>query len=309
MKALDAIVVGEIYLDHVMSGFERWPAPGEEIVTDEYTRELGGGAATTACGLAKLGKSVGLIGVIGQEDADWVKRRLSDFGVTCDGLRKLSGRTGVTLSVSTREDRSFFTHTGVNRQLPMELLASGMLRALTRARHVHFAMPLTRVVADSILPAIAAAGCTTSLDVGYQPAWLTDQNNHATCQAIDYLLPNEQEAALLSGGNTPEHYFGFTRQLRLRSAILKLGARGAMGESSGPVIAVNPPKVVAVDSTGSGDAFDAGFLDARLDGAGIEESLRRGCICGALSTRKPGALSGLPSREELKTTREQTYGS
>ena len=309
MKALDAIVVGEIYLDHVMSGFERWPAPGEEVVTDEYTRELGGGAATTACGLARLGKSVGLIGVIGQEDADWVKRRLSDFGVTCEGLRKLPGRTGVTLSVSTREDRSFFTHTGVNRQLPAELLAPGMLAALARARHVHFAMPLARAVADSILPAIAAAGCTTSLDVGYQPAWLADKNNHPTCQAIDYLLPNEQEAALLSGGDTPGHYFGFAHQLLLRTAILKLGARGAMGESNGGLIAVSPPKVTALDSTGSGDAFDAGFLDARLDGAGIEESLRRGCICGALSTRKAGALSGLPSREELRTTREQTYGS
>ena len=309
MKALDAIVVGEIYLDHVMSGFERWPAPGEEVVTDEYTRELGGGAATTACGLAKLGKSVGLIGVIGQEDADWVKRRLSDFGVTCEGLRKLPGRTGVTLSVSTREDRSFFTHTGVNRQLPMELLASGMLRALTRARHVHFAMPLTRVVADSILPAITAAGCTTSLDVGYQPAWLADENNHATCRAIDYLLPNEQEAALLSGAASPEHYFGFGRKLPLRNAVVKLGARGAMAESNGTLLAVSPPKVMAVDSTGSGDAFDAGFLDARLDGAGTEESLRRGCVCGALSTRKAGALNGLPSREELRTTRDQTYGS
>jgi len=309
MKTLDAIVVGEVYIDHVMSGFERWPAPGEEVVTDQYTRELGGGAATTACGLAKLGKSVGLIGVIGQEDADWVKRRLSDFGVTCEGLRKLPGRTGVTLSVSTREDRSFFTHTGVNRQLPAELLAPGMLAALTRARHVHFAMPLTRTVAESILPAIAASGCTSSLDVGYQPAWLTDESNHTTCRAIDYLLPNEQEAALLSGGNTPEAYFGFARKLQLRPAVLKLGARGAMGESNGGLIAVSPPKVLAVDSTGSADAFDAGFLDARLDGAGTEESLRRGCICGALSTRKAGALSGLPSREELWTTHGQTYGS
>ena len=309
MKTLDAVVVGEVYIDHVMSGFERWPAPGEEVVTDRYTRELGGGAATTACGLARLGKSVGLIGVIGQEDADWVKRRLSDFGVTCEGLRKLTGRTGVTLSVSTREDRSFFTHPGVNRQLPAELPAPGMLAALTRARHVHFAMPLTRAVAESILPAIAATGCTTSLDVGYQPAWLADERNHSTCQAIDYLLPNEQEAALLSGGSTPEAYFGFARKLQLRSSVLKLGARGAMGWSDGGLVAVSPPKVVAVDSTGSGDAFDAGFLDARLDGAGMEESLRRGCICGALSTRKAGALSGLPSREELWTTHGQTYGS
>ena len=309
MNAPDVIVIGEIYIDHVLSGFERWPAPGEEVLSDEYTREIGGGAAITACGLSRLGKSVALIGVIGHEDADWVQRRLGDFGVTCESVRKLPGSTGVTLSVSTREDRSFFTHVGVNRQLSAELLAPDLLATLARARHVHFAMPLTRTAADRIVPALAAAGSTTSLDVGYQPGWLADPGNHPTCQAIDYLMPNEQEAALLSGGNTPEDYFAFARRSGLRNALLKLGARGAMAEYDGTRFAVHPPKISAVDSTGSGDAFDAGFLDALLEGETMEKSLRRACICGALSTRVPGALGGIPTRDELWKTYSETYGS
>jgi sugar/nucleoside kinase (ribokinase family) len=161
-----------------------------------------------------------------------------------------------------------------------------------------------------ILPALSAAGCTSSLDVGYQPAWLAEEANHATCQAVDYLLPNEKEAALLCGGETPAEYFAFARNLRMRSGILKLGARGAMSAGNlGPAITVSPPKVVAIDSTGSGDAFDAGFIDALLEGANEEERLRRACICGALSTRVPGALGGLPNREELWSIYEQTYGS
>jgi sugar/nucleoside kinase (ribokinase family) len=309
MKIWDVTVVGEIYIDHVMSGFETWPGPGEEVVTDHYTREIGGGSATTACGLSRLGKSVNLIGVIGYADAPWLEKRLTDFGVTTQGLHRVSGPTGVTLSVSTREDRSFFTHTGVNRQLTQELLTPETLASLTRARHVHFAMPLPRGLAAMILPALAQASCTSSLDVGYQPAWLTDETNHATCQAVDYLLPNEKEATLLSGGGTPADYFAFARKLRMRSAILKLGARGAISDVDGVPIAVNPPKVVAVDSTGSGDAFDAGFIDALLEGANEEERLRRACICGALSTRVPGALVGLPNRDELWSIYEQTYGS
>jgi sugar/nucleoside kinase (ribokinase family) len=309
MKTWDVTVVGEIYIDHVMSGFETWPGPGEEVVTDHYTREIGGGCATTACGLSRLGKSVNLIGVIGYADAPWLEQRLADFGVTTQGLRRVSGPTGVTLSVSTSEDRSFFTHTGVNRQLTQELLTPETLASLTQARHVHFAMPLPRGLAAMILPALAEASCTSSLDVGYQPAWLTDETNHATCQAVDYLLPNEKEATLLSGGGTPADYFAFARKLRMRSGILKLGARGAMSDVDGVPIAVNPPKVVAVDSTGSGDAFDAGFIDALLEGANEEERLRRACICGALSTRVPGALVGLPNRDELWSIYEQTYGS
>jgi len=325
MKIWDVTVVGEIYIDHVMSGFETWPGPGEEVTTEHYTREIGGGCATTACGLSRLGKSVNLVGIIGEADAPWLERRLTDFGVTSQGLRKIPGPTGVTLSVSTREDRSFFTHIGVNRQLSQELLTPETLVSLTRARHVHFAMPLPRALAAMILPALTEASCTSSLDVGYQPAWLTDEANHATCQAVDYLLPNEKEAALLSGGATPADFFAFARKLHMRSGILKLGARGAMsyvdgdaggntggdaaGDAGGVPLAVSPPKVVAIDSTGSGDAFDAGFIDALLEGANAEERLRRACICGALSTRVPGALGGLPNREELWSIYEQTYGS
>lgn len=309
MKTWDVTVVGEIYIDHVMSGFESWPGPGEEVATDRYTREVGGGSATTACGLSRLGRSVNLVGVVGHDDAPWVERRLAQFGVAGQGLRKIAGSTGVTLSVSTREDRSFFTHTGVNRQLGQELLAPDILAVLTQARHVHFAMPLSRALAARILPALTEAGCTSSLDVGYHPAWLTDGANYATCQAIDYLFPNEKEAALLCDADTPTEFFAFARELGLHSAVLKLGARGAMGDADGLIVAVEPPKVVALDSTGSGDAFAAGFIDALLEDANTQERLRRACICGALSTRVPGALGGLPDRDELWSIYEQTYGS
>jgi sugar/nucleoside kinase (ribokinase family) len=293
-----------------MSGFSTWPGPGEEVVTEHYTREVGGGCATTACGLSRLGKSVNLIALIGSDDAPWIERRLSEFGVSGQGLRKVTGPTGVTLSVSTRTDRSFFTHIGVNGQLPDVLLAPETLANASSARHVHFAMPLSHAQAKSLLPALAEAGCTTSLDVGYQPNWLTDAANHDTWRAVDYMLPNEKEAELLGGGRAdPTEFFAFARRLPLRNAVLKLGARGAMADAGGRMVEVGPPRVVAVDSTGSGDAFDAGFIDALLEGATWEERLRRACICGALSTRVPGALGGLPDRDELWSVYEQTYGS
>jgi sugar/nucleoside kinase (ribokinase family) len=309
MKIWDVSIVGEIYIDHVMNGFASWPAPGEEVVTENYVREIGGGSAITACALARLGKSVNLIGFIGDDDAPWVDRRLRNFGVSSQGLHRIAGPTGVTLSVSTSEDRSFFTHVGVNRHLNEELLTPEILPMLSRARHVHFAMPLPRKSAATLLPALAQAGCTTSLDVGYQPGWLKNEANRVTCQAIDYFLPNEKEAALLSGGATPADFVAFARRIRMASCVVKLGARGAIADGDGVTVSVNPPQVTPVDTTGSGDAFDAGFIDALLEGADWQERLRRGCICGALSTRVAGALGGLPTRGEIWSVYEQTYGS
>lgn len=72
---------------------------------------------------------------------------------------------------------------------------------------------------------------------------------------------------------------------------------------------VSSSPVEVVDTTGAGDAFDAGFIDALLDDASPEDCLRRACICGALSTRAAGALSALPLREELENIYEQTYTS
>jgi sugar/nucleoside kinase (ribokinase family) len=307
MKALDVTIVGEIYLDHVFSGFARWPRPGEEVLTDTYTKELGGGAATTACGLAKIGRSVSLMGLIGASDAQWIYSRLDTFGVHYDSLLAMEGATGVTVSVSTLQDRSFFTHTGLNRDLGAHLMSDQAVAHMTRARHVHFSMPLSREVAEHVLPRLRTAHCTTSLDVGYQPDWLGDSVNAATLREIDHFLPNEKEAELLCGQASENGYFSRTKALGLRAATLKLGARGAMTEYAGQRYHAQPPVVKAIDTTGAGDAFNVGFIDGLLDDCTPVVRLQRACISGALSTQSAGALNGLPPLSMYRSFYDQTY--
>src|SRR5579871_1820722 len=104
----EVIVMGEFFIDEVLSGFDFLPKLGEESFARKFRREVGGGAATTACGLAKLGVRVAVLGAVGEEDGDWVTDRLTSFGVDCSGLeRDPEEKTGVTVSVSTREDRAF----------------------------------------------------------------------------------------------------------------------------------------------------------------------------------------------------------
>lgn len=308
MKSFDVTIIGEIYIDHVFSGFPVWPQPGEEVFTDEYLQEVGGGAANTACGLARLGRSTRLLGVVGKTDLPWFRTRLSPFGVQTGTLRTAEDRSGVTISVSTREDRSFFTYVGANRQLSNILQEPGLLAELQQSRHVHFAMPLATGTATHLLEELRGAGCTTSLDVGFQPQWLRDPENVHLCRAADFLLPNEREAELLSGEDS-DGYLAFTERLEFPCGVLKLGPRGAAMTLGGSRYVVPSPDISVVDTTGAGDAFDAGFIDALLDGARPEICLRRACICGALSTRAAGALTGLPDRQELRSFYEQTYAS
>lgn len=307
MTQYDVAVVGEIYIDHIFTGFAAWPQPGEEVFAQNYYREIGGGAVNTGCALGRLGRSVSLIGVIGKSDAAWFEQRLSEFNVSIESVRRMEGNTGVTVSVSMVDDRSFFTYVGENKRLA-DVLGSGVLDTLKSARHVHFALPLSCSIARTVLPALRAAGCTTSLDVGFQRDWLADHSNLETCRATDYFLPNEREARMLFG-KTEEGYLEFALQNGFETPVIKLGAGGAMMQVNGVVYGASSPVVDVVDTTGAGDAFDAGFIDALLDGMGPEECLRRGCICGGLSTRQSGALRALPRREEIREIYAQTYAS
>lgn len=307
MKSFDIAVVGEIYIDHVFTGFGKWPEPGEEVFTDEYIQEVGGGAAITACALARLERSVSLIGVVGKKEAPWVEKRLADFGVSSSGLHHGSGCTGTTVSVSTKTDRSFFTYVGENAELEEHLAGDAMLQHLMKARHVHFAMPLSAALAERLLATLSAADCMTSLDVGHQVKWLRDAANLKTCSRVGYLLPNEREARILCEGDA-RAYLEFTRAKRWPSGVVKLGAAGAMMRTDNGPVVMQSPSVDVVDTTGAGDAFDAGFIDGLLDDEDGEECMRRGCICGGLSTRKAGALRGLPTRHELNRCYEVSYG-
>jgi sugar/nucleoside kinase (ribokinase family) len=304
----EVVIVGEMYIDHVFTGFSAWPQPGEEAFARSYSREIGGGAANTACALGRLGRTVSVVSVIGAKDAVWFESRLSEFGVATDSMRATEGETGVTTSVSLMNERSFFTYTGENQRL-MDLLRSGeMMDAMTSARHVHFAMPLDHELAGRLLPQLRSAGCTTSLDVGFQRQWLASASAVDTCRATDYFLPNEREALLLAGGDAL-NYLAFAQKNGFRNAVIKLGARGAMMQVNGQRYEAAAPVVDVVDTTGAGDAFDAGFIDALLDDAGPEDCLRRASICGGLSTRTAGALGALPYREEIRNIYEDTYSS
>ena len=307
MKRRDVAVVGEIYVDHVLTGFSTWPQPGEELFTKEYVREVGGGAAITACALARLGRSISLIGAVGIDEVPWLTRRLSTFGVSTDQLHTGEGSTGVTISLSNSTDRSFFTFVGQNAHLETQLADDALLEKLTEHRHIHFAVPLSIELATRLLPVLHAASCSVSLDVGHQVAWLADAANLRTCAQVDYLLPNEREARLLCDGDA-DAYLEFTRQQRWPSGILKLGGRGAAMRSGSINIHASSPDVDVVDTTGAGDAFNAGFIDGLLDKTASEECLRRGCVSGAMSTRFAGALGGLADRKELMECYEQSYG-
>ena len=295
------VVIGEFFIDEVLSGFHLLPKLGEEAFARKLFREVGGGAAITACALAKLGIRVAVLGAVGKDDGAWVAKRLKSFGVDCSGLEfDPAEPTGLTVSVSTREDRAFFSYYGANRLLETIMRHPCTLRTAGQARHVHFACAPDSDLDAALLAALRRKKCRISIDVQAHMSWLTRVESLNLLRLCNIFFPNEREAEWISGQEGIHKILRSLRDRGIPGVGLKLGGKGAALLWRKRELLTDPFPVDTVDTTGAGDCFNAGFIYAWLRGKSAQASLEIANICGALSTRRLGGIEGFPSLEELK---------
>lgn len=296
----DVVVIGEFFIDEVLSEFSSLPKLGEESFARRFRRDVGGGAAITACGLAKLGARVAVLGAVGRQDGAWLIERLSGLGVDASRLEAHADEpTGLTVSVSTREDRAFFSYYGANKLLPDILKQPQTRKVMTDARHVHFACTPDPLRDGRLLSALRRRKCRISVDVAWHPSWLTEPGHVETLKKCDLFLPNEREAELMSGEADPLRMLRFFREKGLRGVGLKLGGKGAALLWKKQEFLVDAHPVSSLDTTGAGDCFNAGFIFAWLRDEAPLRCLETANICGALSTRALGGIDSFPSLKEL----------
>jgi sugar/nucleoside kinase (ribokinase family) len=300
-KRRDVVIVGELFIDEVLSEFKSLPKLGEEAFAKRFQREVGGGAAITACGLAKLGVSVAVLGAVGKEDGNWVSARLSSLGVNTSALEQDPDEpTGLTVSVSTREDRAFFSYYGANRRLHAILRKPEILQLMATAKHVHFACAPDSELDAELLPALRRRSCRVSIDVQSHMSWLTRAENLTLLRHCDVFFPNEREAEWISGETGAHHILHALREKGLRGVGLKLGGKGAALLWQKKEFLCDPYPAETIDTTGAGDSFNAGFLYAWMRGQKPQRCLETANICGALSTRALGGIAAFPTVQELE---------
>lgn len=284
---LDLVTAGEAFDDLVFHGLARLPRHGEEIRTDRLVRAPGGGAVITAIAASRLGLRCTMLGGLSHEAA----RVLGDERVRVRNLRRAAELVPMTVSMSTPRDRAFVTFNGMNYRLPARLR-----RALprVRARHVHLAFrPRSCRRWPAVVKSLRRRGISTSWDFGWNPSLGADPHFLALVASVDYLFVNRDEAIVYAGARSLTHALDRWRQSP-SLVVVKLGAAGARIVGSDVDMREKAVTVRVVDTTGAGDAFNAGFLAGRLRGLDLRDSLRLANRVGALSTRRAGGLAGLP---------------
>jgi ribokinase len=288
------VVLGDVMVDVVA----RLAGPLAVGSDSEASISFGGGgsAANVAAWLAFAGGSPALVARIG-DDARGAEaaRELHAAGVDARLSVDAERPTGTCMVlVGPGGERSMVPDPGANLALAPADLPDSLLE---RGGHLHVSgySLVRRGPRPAALAAIERAranGMTVSVDPA--SAALLDPEFLSLAQGATLLIPNVDEACALTGAADP---VAAARSLAARfpEVVLKLGADGALwtngstherapaAELSGPV----------VDTTGAGDAFAAGLLAARLDGALPARALAAGCELAAQAVVTPGARPAL----------------
>ncbi len=302
MATLDVVAVGELNPDLILEGLEGPPVPGREILANGCAFTLGSSTALCAANLAALGLRVGIVGKVGPDPfGDFVLQALRDRGIDASRvIRDPAVRTGVTVSLTSPQDRAMVTFAGAMRELRAEEVD---IEYVAAARHLHisslFLQEGLQAGCAGLFRAAKLRGLSTSLDPGWDPGEEWDAGIGGIYPWLDILFVNEVEVS------------GLARRQGWREAALRLGTqvgllvvkRGGAGAAAfqGGRERGHPAFTVpAVDPTGAGDAFDAGFLLGHLAGWPLEQCLEWGNACGALTASRPGGSGAFRSQDEVR---------
>jgi len=280
------VVVGDAGLD-VVARADVLPEPGGDVRA-RITVEPGGAGANTAAWLAACGARPTLVSRVGADaSADELRAELAAAGVrTAFAVDERAPTCRVVVLVDAAGQRSMLADRGAaGRLAPGDVEPA----ALAGARHLHLSGyvlldPSSRSGGLAALRFAREAGMTTSVDPQAADL-LTDPDGFlADVAGVDLLLPSAAELAALTRGGEPQALLG-----TVGAVAVTAGASGATWIDREGRVSVPAGTVEVVDSTGAGDAFDAGLLAARLAGAGRADSLRAGVAAAARAVVRIGA--------------------
>lgn len=295
MSATGVVVVGDVMSDIVV--YVSGPIVSSTDTDATILHRPGGSGANVAAWLGSLGIPTTMVGRVGDDaQASEAAAALTRWGVTAT-LRVDGGRaTGAcVVLVDASGERTMLPDAGANRALSAGDVPA---RAFGAGRHLHisgytFARPETRAAAREVVAAARAAGMGVSIDAASAEP-LATMGGAAFLSAtdgVDLAFVTVDEMEVVVGTRDP----GRAANLLLDAfaeVVLKLGRDGAVWASRASDrvrVAAAVPERPAVDTTGAGDAFAAGWLAARIGGAPPAVALRAACALAARCVTLAGA--------------------
>jgi sugar/nucleoside kinase (ribokinase family) len=298
----DVVCLGILVADVIARPVDRLPERGTLALVDEIRVHGGGCALNTASALGRLGLRAAVAGKLGVDPlGDVLLGILEERGIEQRAVvRDPATSTSATVAlVGADGERTFLHLPGANASLRAddldpELIFSG------RALHVGGALLLEALDGEPTAAVLAEArrrGLLTSLDTAYDASGRWNRVLPSLA-GLDLFTPSLDEAQGVTGEREPGRTARKLRELGVREVAVTLGPDGCYVAGETFEGHVPAPVVEVMDGTGSGDAFAAGFLHAKLAGLPLEDAAHLANATGALAATASGAYDGLRGLEE-----------
>ncbi len=303
------LTIGDVTVD-LFFALPHLPERGGDAHTDHVFLRPGGSAANVAAVATALGLPAILVGAVGQDPmGEWVIEVLRASGVETSALqRRPEAPTSlIAILVTPDGERTMISGRGASRFAMVEERARSLAR---QARFFHLSgyalleeSPL-RAAALALLEEAHQAKSFCTLDPGPPASRTAREAIFRILPHLDALLLSEMEAEALLG---PDPSNAFRHTDRMRWVIVKRGERGCrlLGRE-GEDLCLPAFPIQVVDTTGAGDAFDAGFLAGLAHGLRPAAAALLGNAAGALACAAWGVIGAFPGVPALRALLEQT---
>jgi sugar/nucleoside kinase (ribokinase family) len=289
-ESYDVLLWGVYFCDLIFTGLPEVPRLGLEVFGTDFN-VVPGGPFTSVLAMGRLGLRVGWVCDFGDDlISRFVLGAAREEGID-DSLFQIHPFPvrHVSVAFSFAHDRGFVSfEDDIEPTSAVSFIEQYEPRCLFLP-HLHYGGAY-----DGLFAAARRHGVLVFMDCQSTEATLETPGVVEALQSADIFVPNETEARQLTGAATAEEALAQLAGLT-PLVVVKLGSRGAIARSGGEVVRAPALRVDAVDTTGAGDCFNAGFLYGYLHGAPLDTCLRSGNVCGGLSTTAVGGAAAAPT--------------
>ncbi|MBR2671027.1 MAG: carbohydrate kinase family protein [Oscillospiraceae bacterium] len=298
------VCVGSALVDCIVKGFDPEPISASGFFAASAELSTGGEALNQAVAFTKMGKKVRIVCFTGEDHAgNIVDSTLKQHGIDISFVRKVPEEHTPVALIFTDDtgDRKSVTNSAHRYNFHPERDMSYMDGAAAVSLGSLFRAPFDdpqvvyEIVSEAKKRGLPVYADTKLLILSR----LSLEDFRDSLSMIDCIFPNEKEGRFYSGKDDPEGMADGFLKYGVKSVIVKLGSEGCLYKDGEMTIRLPGLPVTAVDATGAGDNFAAGFISMRSEGRSIEESLRFANTCGALSTTVIGSAGGVRDRSQV----------
>ena len=304
MNKYDIVCIGTAIMDSIIRGFEPEPVSATGYRAESGSLNVGGEAVNESIAAAKLGMETAALCFLGNDSAgDIITEELAKQGVdTGLIIRSDEHPTPVTtMFVVGKGNRKSITNGAHRYNFHPERYVEAFADAKAIIMGSLFRAPFDDPdVIGRVVAAAREKGILIFADTKLPNfAKLSLDDISAYLPGIDYITPNEDEGRYYTGKDDPEQMADVFLEKGVRGVIIKLGSKGCFFKNKKTALYVPAFRVDAVDATGAGDNFIAGFASEIIRAGTIPEALQFASACGAICCTAVGAGTALKSREQV----------